>query len=126
MSIRCPAFRGTAFILFITFSLHAFSQDAVQYNMPPQVIADLLLAKPTPTISTGRDAEWMLLIERNSYPTVEELGQREIRLAGLRLNPDNFSPSRQTYINNFTLKNIQTGPQYPISGRPGNMLAGHL
>ncbi|MEJ7611615.1 MAG: prolyl oligopeptidase family serine peptidase, partial [Ferruginibacter sp.] len=34
--------------------------------------------------------------------------------------------SRQTYINNFTLKNIQTGQQYPISGLPVNMLAGNI
>ena len=112
--------------LLIIFSVTAYGQDAVKYQLPPQIITDLLLAKPTPTVSTDHSAEWMLLIERNSYPTVKELGQPEIRIAGLRLNPNNFSPSRQTYINNFYLRNIPSGKQYPITGLPQNMLAGNV
>jgi len=65
----------------------------------------------------------MLLSERNSYPTVEELGQPEIRVAGLRLNPNNFSPSRQIFINNFILKNIKTNKEYPVKGLPAGLLA---
>ena len=68
------------------------AQDAVSYQAPPKVIADLLLAAPTPSVSVDGSATWMLLSGRNSYPTVEELGQPEIRVAGLRLNPNNFSP----------------------------------
>lgn len=104
----------------------AFAQDAVNYQLPPKEIADLLLAKPTPDVSIDSQGEWMLLSERNSYPTVEELGQPEIRIAGLRLNPNNFSPSRQTFINNFSLKNIKTGIEFKISGLPAKMLAGNV
>lgn len=104
----------------------AFAQDAVNYQLPPKEIADLLLAKPTPDVSIDSQGEWMLQSERNSYPTVEELGQPEIRIAGLRLNPNNFSPSRQTFINNFSLKNIKTGKEFKISGLPVNMLAGNV
>ena len=92
-------------ILFVQFVSISYAQDAINYQLPPKEIADLLLAKPTPTISVDSKAEWMLVVERNSYPTVEELGQPEVRLAGLRLNPNNFSPSRQSFINNFQLKN---------------------
>lgn len=104
----------------------AFAQDAVSYQLPPKEVADLLLAKPTPDVSIDSQGEWMIQSERNSYPTVEELGQPEIRIAGLRLNPNNFSPSRQIFINNFTLKNIKTGKEFKISGLPANMLAGNL
>lgn len=100
------------------------AQDAVSYQVPPKDIADLLLAKPTPSVSIDGRGEWMLLMEKNSYPTVEELGQPELRIAGMRLNPNNFSPSRQSFINNFTLKNIKTSREYRISGLPAGMLAG--
>ncbi len=115
-------------ILLAAFAMScgAFAQDAVNYQLPPKEIADLLLAKPTPDVSIDSQGEWMLQSERNSYPTVEELGQPEIRIAGLRLNPNNFSPSRQTFINNFTLKNIKTGKEFKISGFPANMLAGNV
>lgn len=115
--------------LFSSVLLHAYNtlaQDAVGYQQPPQVIADLLLAKPTPGVSIDSKAEWMLLSERNSYPSVEELGQPEIRVAGLRLNPNNFGPSRASYVNNFVLKNIKTGQSFSIEGLPTNLLASNV
>ena len=118
-------------ILFFAFCflLSAFSfsygQDDMSYQLPPKAIAELLLAKPTPLVRIDSKAQWMLLSERNSYPTVEELGQPENRIAGLRLNPNNFSPSRQTFINNFLLKNIPNNKEYSIKGLPLNLLAGN-
>lgn len=116
----------TFLLIGFTVCFGTFAQDAVNYQLPPKEIADLLLAKPTPDVSIDSQGEWMLQSERNSYPTVEELGQPEIRIAGLRLNPNNFSPSRQTFINNFSLKNIKTGKEFKISGLPVNMLAGNV
>ncbi len=110
---------------FIFVSAFLFGQDAVSYQTPPKDIADLLLAKPTPAVRIDSKAEWMLLSERNSYPTVEELGQPENRIAGLRLNPNNFSPSRQTFINNFRLKNIKSNQEFSVEGLPANLLAGN-
>lgn len=114
--------------LFLVWCLLAtvvsgFAQDAVSYQLPPKVIMDLALAKPTPSISVDKKGEWMLLIERNTYPDVEELGQPEVRVAGLRINPNNFSPSRLNFINNLRLKNMRTGAEYAISGLPENLLA---
>lgn len=106
--------------IFVT----SYAQDAVGYQMPPKEIADLLLAKPTPLVRTDSKGEWMLLSTRNSYPAVEELGQPENRVAGLRINPNNFSPSRGSYINSFTLKNMVSGQDFPVTGLPENMLAG--
>ncbi|MBA4198379.1 MAG: S9 family peptidase [Chitinophaga sp.] len=111
-------------LLFTTAFTKA--QDAVGYQTPPKEIADLLLAKPTPGVSVDSKAEWMILSERNSYPTVEELGQPEIKTAGLRLNPNNFSTSRNAYINNFYLKNIKSGKEFKLIGLPANLLAQHL
>ncbi len=113
-------------ILAMSMSIVALAQDAVNYQLPPKEIADLLLAKPTPSVSIDSKGEWMLLSERNSYPTVDELGQPEIRIAGLRLNPNNFSPSRQLYINNFSLKNIKANKEFKVSGLPLNMLASNV
>ena len=53
-------------ISLFTFIISAASaQDAIEYQKPPQAIADLLLAKPTPSIRIDSKAEWMLLSERN-------------------------------------------------------------
>lgn len=110
-----------AFTLYAGVQVKA--QDAISYQTPPQAIADLLLARPTPSVSIDSKAEWMLLSDRNSYPSVEELARPELRIAGLRLNPNNFSPSRQNFINNFTLQQISTGKTFTVTGLPANLLA---
>jgi dipeptidyl aminopeptidase/acylaminoacyl peptidase len=111
------------YLLLVSVCTKVTAQTDIGYQLPPKEIADLLLAKPTPSISMDSKAGWMLLIERNPYPSVEELGQPEIRIAGLRLNPANFSPSRQIFFNNFTLKNIKTDREYKVIGLPQNLLA---
>ena len=96
------------------------------YQLPPKDIADLLLAKPTPAISVDHKGEWMLLIGRYSYPSVEELAQPELRIAGLRFNPNNFSPSRLNLASDFTLKNLRTGKEYKIQGLPSPLMGGYI
>jgi dipeptidyl aminopeptidase/acylaminoacyl peptidase len=119
--------KKTIFNLFlIALGLSASAQDAINYQTPPQAMVDLLLAKPTPTVHIDGKAEWMLLSERNSYPSVEELAMPEYRIAGMRINPNNYSPSRQTFINNFSIKNIKSGKITPVNGLPTPLYAGNV
>jgi len=113
--------------LLLASSVWSKAQDAVGYQMPPKAMVDLLLAKPTPSVSIDKKAEWMLLSGRNALPSVEELARPELRIAGLRINPDNFSPSRQVIsFNNLSLKNIKTGKTYAITGLPASLNAGNI
>jgi dipeptidyl aminopeptidase/acylaminoacyl peptidase len=116
----------TLCFLLLVPGLYGKAQDAIGYQTPPKAIADLLLAKPTPGVSIDSKAEWMLLSERNSYPSVEELARPEFRIAGMRINPNNYSPSRGAYVNNFTLKNIKSGTTYPVTGLPTPLYAGYV
>src|ERR1700722_19766687 len=104
----------------------AQAQDPKGYQLPPKDIADLLLAPPTPAVSTDRKGEWMLLSRRNSYPSVAELAQPELRIAGIRFNPDNYALSRQNFISGFGLKNLRTGKEYPVKGLPQPLFAGNV
>ncbi len=102
------------------------AQDARGYQLPPKDIADLLLAPPTPGVSVDGKGEWMLLSRRNSYPSVEELAQPELRIAGLRFNPNNYALSRQNFISGFTLKDLHTEKEYPVLGLPSPLMAGNI
>ena len=112
------------FYALMTFKVSA--QDANSYQMPPKEMADLLLAKPTPSVEIDSKGKWMLVSDRNSYPSVEQLALPEIRIAGLRINPDNFAPSRQNFINNFSLKDIPSGKTYSVTGLPQPLFAGNI
>lgn len=61
--------------------------------MPPKAIYDLVMAKPTPGVSFDSKGQYMLVLERSSMPSVEDLAQPELRIAGLRINPNNFGPA---------------------------------
>ena len=114
------------FVLLIFPSIFIFSQSDLSYKLPPKEIVDLLLAKPTPNVSIDDKGEWMLFTESNSYPSVAELAEEELRIAGLRIDPKNFSTSRQNFINNLWLKNISSGKEYRISGLPVKLRAGNV
>lgn len=112
------------FLLLISFSV-SFSQDG-GYKTPPKDISDMLLAKPTPNVSVDDRGEWMLFTQSNSYRSVEELARPELRIAGLRIDPNNFAPSRSNFINDIYLKNIKTRNESKISGLPSPLYAGNI
>ena len=112
------------FFLFINFQL--FAQDAIEYKTPPKEIYDLVMAKLTPAVSFDHKGEWILVMERSSMPTVEELAQPELRIAGLRINPNNFALSRTPFIANLVLKDVKSGAEFPITGLPKPVKAGNV
>jgi len=115
-------------LLFIClfFAENLFAQDAVEYKTPPTAIYDLVMAKPTPAVSFDHKGEWMVILERSSMPSVEDLAQPELRIAGLRINPNNFGLSRTPFIVNIIFKNIKTGTEYPVIDLPKNLKAGNV
>lgn len=111
------------FALLLIAAQSATAQDDAGYKTPPKDIVDLVSVKPTPSVSISENGEWMLFLERNSYPSIEELAQPELKIAGLRINPKNFAPSRQTFINNLYLKSLKGGPELKITGLPSPLSA---
>ncbi len=88
------------------------------YRMPPKAIADLVDAPVTPAVSIGPNKKLMLILERPSLPSIEELSQPELRLAGLRMNPATNGPSRRSYYTGITIQNVRTGKQKKVKGIP--------
>ncbi|HVG12492.1 MAG TPA: prolyl oligopeptidase family serine peptidase [Flavisolibacter sp.] len=110
------------FALLIVTHLCVTAQDG-SYQTPPKDIADMVLAKPTPGVSIDGKAQWMLLLERSDFPTIEELAQPELRIAGLRINPNNFSPTRAGSSEAIRLKNIKADKTFDIDGLPKDLRA---
>jgi len=93
--------------------------DALAYQMPPQVLADIIDAPPTPGVYLSPDNEWLLFLERPGYPPISEVAQPELRLAGLRINPRSNGPSRARTLNGLTFQRLSNGKQVKVSvGRP--------
>ena len=95
----------------------AQAQD-FKYQTPPQAIQDLLLAPPTPRVSLASDGRTLALLQVQDFPTVAELSQPELRLAGLRFNPRTNGPSRVSYAVGIKLKKLPNGSEVEVKGLP--------
>ena len=97
--------RLAAVLLLATFpSLLPAQQQG--YRQPPSPIADILDAPQTPAVFVSPDRAWLLLAERASLPSIAELSEPELRLAGLRINPRTGGPSREVTGTGLRLRAI--------------------
>ena len=91
-----------------------------KYMQPPKEMVELIEAPPTPAIHLDPARKWMLVMKRPNYISVSELSQPELRLAGIRFNPDTHAPGRDIYYTSLLLKRIENGREYEIKGLPEN------
>lgn len=82
------------------------AQENVGYQKPPQEILELVDVQAPPSVIMDEANHYMLLLSRNSYKSIEELSQPEMRLGGLRINPKLNISSRANYINNIEIKDL--------------------
>jgi dipeptidyl aminopeptidase/acylaminoacyl peptidase len=71
---------------------------------------------PAALLSTGRKT--LLLMERREAPSIAELSQPELRLAGWRINPATNGPSRALTYSALRLKPVGEGPEVRVTGLP--------
>ncbi len=106
-------------ILLVAFvSFASIAQDNPAYQRPPEEIAKLVEAPLTPAVTLSPDKNWMVLMDRADYPNIEELSRPELRIAGLRINPDNFGPSRGNYFIGLKFRNLKDMKERSVDGLP--------
>src|SRR5687768_3609371 len=87
------------------------------YRQPPSPIADILDAPQTPAVFVSPDRSWLLLAERASLPSIAELSEPELRLAGLRINPRTGGQSREVTGTGLRVRAIAAGNNAPRERR---------
>jgi len=91
---------------------------ALDYQTPPRVLVDIIDAPLTPSILLDPSKEWMLLLEQTPLPPITELAERELRLAGLRINPQTSGPSRGRTYAGAKLLAVADGSERAVAGLP--------
>ena len=99
-----------------------FAQENLTYQKPSAEILALADYERAPSVSMDSKKEYMLLSYRNTYKTLEDLSQEEMRLGGLRINPITNISSTVTYINNLKIRKIKDKVEIQVSGLPKNAL----
>ena len=85
------------------------------YKKPPKEIMDVLNAPSIPTVSVSPTRDRIALLEPLRYPSIAELAQPMLRIAGLRINPNTNGQHRQPYAVSLKLKNVGDGKETPVA-----------
>jgi dipeptidyl aminopeptidase/acylaminoacyl peptidase len=73
-----------------------------------------------PSVTMDSKKEFMLLSYRDTYKSLNDLNQEEMRLGGLRINPVTNISSTITYINNLKIRKVAAQEEIQVSGLPQN------
>src|SRR5688500_9891124 len=79
------------------------------YRQPPSLLAAILDAPQPPAVFVSPDRNWLLLAERATLPSIAELSEPELRLAGLRINPRTGGQSRAVTGTGLRLRALASG-----------------
>ncbi|MCT4628603.1 prolyl oligopeptidase family serine peptidase [Winogradskyella sp.] len=104
----------------LLFLLNGFAQQSLTYQQPSDEILELADVDLAPGVQIDDKGEYMLLLYRNQYKSIEELSETELRLAGLRINPVTNIGSRTNYYTNIKIKKIKDKDTKQVSGLPEN------
>ncbi len=118
MKLQHKIFRTIGICLFVIWFYTVPVKGQEGYQRPPEVIAKLIDAPSTPSVNIDSKGEWMLLMERPGYPSIEEVSAPELRIGGTRINPATNGRSRQTFMTNLRLREISSGREFSFSGLP--------
>ncbi len=108
--------------LLLLFILNGslFAQINLNYQKPPKEILDLVDVPRAPSVVMNSSGDTMLLLYRDSYKTIAELSEEELRLGGLRINPKTNIGSRTTFYNDVKIKGVDEENPRDLTGIPDN------
>ena len=117
----------TSLVVTLLWSAMANADD-VTYQTPVKAVANLVDATPIPNTALGPDRATLLLVTSRPFPSIAEVAEPELRLAGLRINPRNRSMARRGFAQKFELLDSKTAGAVArsITGVPADARIGDV
>ncbi len=124
--IRPFALGGILATLFASAPV-SLAQAAVSYQKPPAGIVSLLDAPPSPIARIAPNRSMLAIEQPSSFPTIAEMGQPRLQLAGLRFSPGTNNLARGSYGTSLSLQKTEAGAQpVAVKGLPAHLKLQHL
>ena len=101
--------KNIAITLLITASYLLNAQEELGYQIPKKELLDLIDVDLAPTVLRNTKNTVMVLLSRSTYKSIADLSRKELRIAGLRVDPKRFIGSRTTYYNKVELVDFEKG-----------------
>lgn len=90
------------------------SSSSSSYQEPSELLKRLFLPPKNPSLSLSSDLQWLLFAGEPPLPSIEVLAKPEEKLAGLRLDPALWAPSRLDFAFDLTAQHLETGERIDI------------
>jgi dipeptidyl aminopeptidase/acylaminoacyl peptidase len=108
----------------ITGGMAGTAPGQTPYKRPPAEIAAILDTPPPPAVLLSPARDVMLLVDGRAYPSIEELAEPVLRLAGVRINPRLGASQRLTSATGLSIQPLDGSPARRIIMPPGARIHG--
>jgi dipeptidyl aminopeptidase/acylaminoacyl peptidase len=115
----------TGALLALVLAGGGAAQAQTGYLRPPEPIPSIVTAEPAPTVLVGRDRQTLAILARESLPSIAQMAEPELRLAGFRISPrtNGVSGTRATYSSGITFQELESGRQRVVRLPAGTRIA---
>lgn len=104
-------------LIFTTVAM-GYAQENITFQKPSKEILELADYDSPPSVMMDSKRETMILIYRPTYKTLEDLNREDMKIAGLRIDPQTNISSTVSYVNNLKIKNIHGSEEKQVKGLP--------
>jgi Tol biopolymer transport system component len=111
---------------FLLVGASALAQENITYQKPSAEILALADYERAPSVNMDSKKQYMILSYRNTYKSLDDLNQVEMKLGGLRINPITNISSTVTYINNLKVRKVTDKTETQVKGLPANAKISNL
>lgn len=111
--------------LFLELSF-CFAQEKIDFKKPSNEIMQLADFERAPSVYMTQKKDRMIFAYRSTYKTLEDLNQDEMKLGGIRFNPNTLTNSTLNYINNLKVKALNAKYIVQVSNLPNNPQIAYL
>src|SRR5258707_15292053 len=110
---------GSVFVTILVFFAPLRAQEP--YLKPPAVVEKILDAPQLPALIPSPDSKSVLLAEPTAAPSIADMAQPMLRLAGLRINPNTNGPHQPLGFRGLVLRDLASSTERrlaPPGGAP--------
>ncbi|MEL6158666.1 MAG: prolyl oligopeptidase family serine peptidase [Cyanobacteria bacterium J06627_32] len=90
------------------------------WQTPPEPIAAMLDAQRLPAVAFSPRADWIVELGRPGMPTVGELAEPKVAIAGLQINPRTWEPAKAAHYRSISLRRQQEKTARPVLSLPAD------
>ena len=94
------------------------ARPANAYREPVAALKAIVDAPRAPQVSLSPKRDLVAMQQVPTLPSIALVAQPELKLAGLRLNPRSYSPSRFSFVAGLSLMEVASGRETKIDGLP--------